>query len=114
MKLSLRWLRELVDLAGLSPTEVADALTFHVAEVDVRCQICGGGGCPACKQTGWMEIMGSGMVHPNVFRSVGYDPERYTGYAFGMGPARIAMQRFGITDIRLLYESDVRFLGQFA
>jgi phenylalanyl-tRNA synthetase alpha chain len=83
------------------------------AEVDVRCQICGGGGCPACKQTGWMEIMGAGMVHPRVFEQVGYDPERYTGYAFGMGPGRIAMQRFGVTDIRLLYEGDMRFLGQF-
>ncbi|HEV2146445.1 MAG TPA: phenylalanine--tRNA ligase subunit alpha [Longimicrobiaceae bacterium] len=84
------------------------------AEVDVSCQLCGGSGCSACKGTGWMEIMGSGMVHPNVFRAVGYDPERYTGYAFGMGPGRIAMQRFGIPDIRLLYESDVRFLEQFA
>ncbi|HEU4558116.1 MAG TPA: phenylalanine--tRNA ligase subunit alpha [Longimicrobium sp.] len=83
------------------------------AEVDVRCQICGGGGCPACKQTGWMEIMGSGMVHPDVFVNCGYDPERYTGYAFGMGPGRIAMQRYGVTDIRLLYEGDMRFLGQF-
>jgi phenylalanyl-tRNA synthetase alpha chain len=61
-----------------------------------------------------MEIMGSGMVHPRVFKAVGYDPERYTGYAFGMGPGRIAMQRYGVTDIRLLYESDIRFLGQFA
>jgi phenylalanyl-tRNA synthetase alpha chain len=83
------------------------------AEVDVRCQICGGSGCPACKQTGWMEIMGSGMVHPNVFEACGYDAERYTGYAFGMGPGRIAMQRYGVTDIRLLYEGDMRFLGQF-
>ncbi|MEW5930644.1 MAG: phenylalanine--tRNA ligase subunit alpha [Gemmatimonadota bacterium] len=84
------------------------------AEVDVSCQLCGGAGCSACKGTGWMEIMGSGMVHPNVFRAVGYDPEKYTGYAFGMGPGRIAMQRFGIPDIRLLYESDVRFLEQFS
>jgi phenylalanyl-tRNA synthetase alpha chain len=84
------------------------------AEVDVSCQLCGGSGCSACKGTGWMEIMGAGMVHPNVFRAVGYDPERYTGYAFGMGPGRIAMQRFGIPDIRLLYESDVRFLEQFS
>jgi len=83
------------------------------AEVDVRCQVCGGSGCPACKQTGWMEIMGAGMVHPNVFEACGLDPERYTGYAFGMGPGRIAMQRFGVTDIRLLYESDMRFLEQF-
>jgi phenylalanyl-tRNA synthetase alpha chain len=84
------------------------------AEVDVRCQVCGGGGCSACKHTGWMEIMGAGMVHPAVFTACGIDPERYTGYAFGMGPGRIAMLRFGITDIRLLYEGDMRFLEQFA
>ncbi len=83
------------------------------AEVDVSCQLCGGSGCSACKRTGWMEIMGAGMVDPAVFESVGYDPERYTGFAFGMGPARIAMQRYGIPDIRLLYENDVRFLEQF-
>ena len=83
------------------------------AEVDVSCRICGGAGCSACKHTGWMEIMGAGMVHPNVFTNVGYDPERYTGYAFGMGPGRIAMQRYGLPDIRLLYEGDMRFLGQF-
>ena len=84
------------------------------AEVDVSCQICGGTGCSACKGTGWMEIMGSGMVHPRVFQNVGIDPERYTGFAFGMGPGRIAMQRYGIPDIRLLYENDVRFLAQFS
>ncbi|MDQ3607202.1 MAG: phenylalanine--tRNA ligase subunit alpha [Gemmatimonadota bacterium] len=83
------------------------------AEVDVSCQICGGSGCSACKGTGWMEIMGSGMVDPAVFENVGYDPERYTGFAFGMGPARIAMQRYRIPDIRLFYENDVRFLEQF-
>ena len=83
------------------------------AEVDVSCQLCGGSGCSACKRTGWMEIMGAGMVDPAVFESVGYDPERYTGFAFGMGPGRIAMQRYRIPDIRLLYENDVRFLGQF-
>jgi phenylalanyl-tRNA synthetase alpha chain len=83
------------------------------AEVDVSCRICGGSGCSACKGTGWMEIMGSGMVHPDVFTAVGYDPEKYTGYAFGMGPGRIAMQRYGLPDIRLLYEGDMRFLGQF-
>jgi phenylalanyl-tRNA synthetase alpha chain len=83
------------------------------AEVDVSCQICGGEGCSACKRTGWMEIMGAGMVDPAVFQAVGYDPERYTGFAFGMGPARIAMQRYRIPDIRLLYENDVRFLEQF-
>jgi phenylalanyl-tRNA synthetase alpha chain len=84
------------------------------AEVDVSCQICGGTGCSACKGTGWMEIMGSGMVHPRVFENVGIDPERYTGFAFGMGPGRIAMQRYGIPDIRLLYENDARFLAQFS
>src|SRR6266480_3817509 len=84
------------------------------AEMDVQCQICGGVGCPTCKQTGWMEILGSGMVHPAVLENCGVDSERYTGFAWGMGPARIAMSRHGIPDIRLLFESDVRFLAQFA
>jgi phenylalanyl-tRNA synthetase alpha chain len=84
------------------------------AEVDVSCGVCGGKGCSACKGTGWLEIMGAGMVHPSVFEHVGYDPERYTGFAFGMGPGRIAMQLYGLPDIRLLYESDVRFLEQLA
>lgn len=83
------------------------------AEVDVSCLICGGGGCSACKHTGWIEIMGAGMVHPAVFEHAGYDPERYTGFAFGMGPGRIAMLRYGIPDIRLLYDTDIRFLEQF-
>ena len=84
------------------------------AEMDVECQLCHGGGCPACKGTGWMEILGCGMVHPAVFQHTGVDPERYTGWAFGMGPGRVAMQRYGIGDIRILYDSDVRFLEQFA
>ncbi len=83
------------------------------AEVDVTCLLCGGPGCPACKGTGWVEIMGSGMVNPAVFEAVGYDSDRYTGYAFGMGPARIAMLRYRIPDIRLLYEGDAGFLEQF-
>jgi phenylalanyl-tRNA synthetase alpha chain len=83
------------------------------AEVDVSCLLCDQGGCSACKQSGWIEIMGAGMVDPAVFEHVGYDPERYTGFAFGMGPARIAMLRYGVPDIRLFYESDVRFLEQF-
>jgi phenylalanyl-tRNA synthetase alpha chain len=83
------------------------------AEVDVSCTICHGKGCSACKGTGWIEIMGAGMVDPAVFDNVGYDSERYTGFAFGMGVGRIAMQRYRIPDIRLLYESDVRFLAQF-
>lgn len=84
------------------------------AEMDVECQLCHGKGCAACKSTGWMEIMGSGMVHPSVLESAGIDSERYTGWAFGMGPARIAMLRYGLPDIRLLYDSDVRFLEQVA
>jgi phenylalanyl-tRNA synthetase alpha chain len=84
------------------------------AEMDVQCGICGGSGCPACKGTGWIEILGSGMVHPAVLEAAGLDPERYTGWAFGMGPARIAISRYGIPDIRILYDSDVRFLEQIA
>ena len=83
------------------------------AEVDAQCQNCRGSGCSTCKQTGWMEIMGAGMVHPAVFEACGLDPERYTGYAFGMGPARIAMVRYGIPDIRTFFENDMRFLDQF-
>ena len=84
------------------------------ADMSVRCTICGGSGCSACKQSGWLEILGSGMVHPAVLDNCGVDSERYTGFAFGMGPARIAMLRYGIPDIRLLFDSDMRFLGQFA
>lgn len=83
------------------------------AEMDVECQLCHGSGCPACKGTGWMEILGCGMVHPAVFEYCGIDPERYTGWAFGMGPHRITMLRYGIPDIRLLYDGDMRFLEQF-
>jgi phenylalanyl-tRNA synthetase alpha chain len=83
------------------------------AEMDVECHLCHGSGCPACKGTGWMEILGCGMVHPAVFEHVGIDPERYTGWAFGMGPHRITMLRYGIPDIRLLYDGDMRFLEQF-
>ena len=84
------------------------------AEMDVECRLCGGSGCSACKGTGWMEIMGSGMVHPSVLEAAGIDSERFTGWAFGMGPGRIAMLRYGLPDIRLLYDSDVRFLEQVA
>jgi len=84
------------------------------AEMDVQCGICGGSGCPACKGTGWIEILGSGMVHPKVLEAAGSDSERYTGWAFGMGPGRIAISRGGIPDIRILYDSDVRFLEQIA
>ena len=84
------------------------------AEMDVQCGICGGSGCAACKGTGWIEILGSGMVHPAVLEAAGVDSERYTGWAFGMGPARIAISKYGIPDIRILYDSDVRFLEQIA
>jgi phenylalanyl-tRNA synthetase alpha chain len=84
------------------------------AEMDVQCQLCKGTGCPVCKGTGWTEILGSGMVHPSVLEAAGVDAERYTGWAFGMGPGRIALQRYDIPDIRILYDSDVRFLEQIA
>jgi phenylalanyl-tRNA synthetase alpha chain len=80
------------------------------AEMDVECQLCHGSGCAACKGTGWMEILGCGMVHPAVLENCNVDAERYTGWAFGMGPHRIAMLRYGIPDIRLLLEGDMRFL----
>ena len=83
------------------------------AEMDITCYLCGGKGCRICKYSGWLEVLGSGMVHPHVFQSVGYDPEKYTGYAFGMGIERTALLRYGIDDIRILYENDVRFLKQF-
>jgi phenylalanyl-tRNA synthetase alpha chain len=84
------------------------------AEMDVECQLCHGTGCPSCKGTGWMEILGSGMVHPSVINAAGLDADKYSGWAFGMGPARIAMLRYDIPDIRILYDSDVRFLYQIA
>jgi phenylalanyl-tRNA synthetase alpha chain len=85
------------------------------AEVDMGCVICGAKdtGCAVCKGSGWLEVLGSGMVHPNVFRAVGYDPEQVSGFAFGMGIDRIAMRRYGIDDIRLFYQNDLRFLRQF-
>jgi len=98
------------------------------AEVDISCGACGGtgfltpkpvsgsageGGCGMCKRTGWIEILGSGMVHPAVFEAVGYDPERYTGFAFGLGIERVALLKWGVEDIRLFYENDLRFLEQF-
>ena len=83
------------------------------AEVDVSCFKCGGSGCRVCKGTGWIEILGCGMVHPNVLKVGGMDTEKYTGFAFGMGVERIAMLKYGIDDIRLLYENDMRFIEQF-
>ena len=83
------------------------------AEVDIRCIRCNGSGCAICKRTGWLEILGSGMVHPAVFEYVGYDPEQVTGFAFGMGLERVAMLKWNVDDIRLFYENDMRFLEQF-
>ncbi|HUF47862.1 MAG TPA: phenylalanine--tRNA ligase subunit alpha [Vicinamibacterales bacterium] len=82
------------------------------AELDVECQGCSGRGCPLCKQSGWMEVLGCGMVHPAVFEAVGYDAERWTGFAFGVGIERLAIRLYGVDDIRMFYENDLRFLGQ--
>jgi phenylalanyl-tRNA synthetase alpha chain len=82
-------------------------------ELDISCASCAGAGCQMCKQTGWIEVLGSGMVHPAVFEAVGYDPERYPGFAFGVGIERLALLTWGIEDIRLFYENDLRFLEQF-
>ncbi|WP_260292521.1 phenylalanine--tRNA ligase subunit alpha [Sedimenticola hydrogenitrophicus] len=84
------------------------------AEVDIECVMCGGAGCRVCSHTGWLEVLGCGMVHPEVFRHVGIDSEKYTGYAFGMGVERLTMLRYGVNDLRLFFENDLRFLRQFA
>lgn len=114
--------------AALFPSARADARAGHAAirfrpsffpytepsaEVDIQCIRCKGAGCAMCKRTGWLEILGSGMVHPAVFEAVGYDPEEVTGFAFGMGVERVALLKWGIEDIRLFYENDLRFLEQF-
>lgn len=83
------------------------------AEIDVSCILCDGEGCNVCKGSGWLEIMGAGMVHPRVLEMSNIDPEKYSGFAFGMGIERVAMLKYGITDIRLLFENDLRFLKQF-
>lgn len=84
------------------------------AEVDIQCVMCGGEGCRVCGGTGWLEVLGCGMIHPEVMRHVGIDSEKYTGYAFGMGVERLAMLRYGVNDLRLFFENDLRFLQQFA
>lgn len=83
------------------------------AEVDVQCVVCGGSGCRVCKHSGWIEVLGCGMIHPNVFKQVNIDNEQYTGFAFGMGVERLAMLRYGVNDLRLFFENDLRFLRQF-
>lgn len=82
-------------------------------EVDVSCHICGGKGCSVCKGTGWIEILGAGMVHPNVLKMAGYDPNEVSGFAFGVGIERVAMLKYGIDDIRNFYTNDLRFLKMF-
>ena len=83
------------------------------AEIDMQCTHCSGAGCRICKQTGWLEVGGCGMIHPNVFKSAGVDPEIYTGFAFGMGVERLAMLRYGVNDLRLFFENDLQFLRQY-
>ena len=83
------------------------------AEVDCQCAFCEGKGCRVCKQTGWLEVLGCGVVHPNVLRNCGLDPERWSGYAFGMGIERFSMLRYDVNDLRLYFENDLRFLSQF-
>ncbi len=83
------------------------------AEIDIQCVMCRGGGCRVCSDTGWLEVLGAGLVHPQVLRNVGIDTERYSGFAFGLGIERIAMLKYGINDIRLFYDNDLRFLNQF-
>ena len=84
------------------------------AEVDIQCVMCSGDGCRVCGNSGWLEVLGCGMIHPEVFRHVGIDSEKYTGYAFGMGVERLTMLRYGVNDLRLFFENDLRFLRQFA
>ena len=81
--------------------------------MDIRCTMCGGKGCRTCKGTGWLEVLGSGMVHPRVLEMGGYDPKKVTGFAFGMGVERLTMLKYGVDDLRLFFENDLRFLKQF-
>ena len=83
------------------------------SEVDIQCVMCAGEGCRVCGHTGWLEVLGCGIVHPRVFESAGIDTEKYTGYAFGMGVERLAMLRYGVNDLRLFFENDLKFLQQF-
>ena len=96
---------------GASGTQ--SSFTEPSAEADIECVMCGGTGCRVCSHTGWLEVLGCGMVHPNVFKHVSIDTEKYIGFAFGMGVERLAMLRYGVNDLRLFYENDLRFLKQF-
>jgi phenylalanyl-tRNA synthetase alpha chain len=84
------------------------------AETDIQCVLCSGEGCKVCSHTGWLEVMGCGMVHPEVLKHTGVDPDKYTGFAFGFGVERLAMLRYGIDDLRILFDNDTRFLQQFS
>ena len=84
------------------------------AEVDIQCVMCQGKGCRVCSHTGWLEVLGCGMIHPEVFKNVDIDSDRFTGFAFGMGVERLTMLRYGVNDLRLFFENDLRFLKQFA
>ena len=98
---------------GCGSARASFPYTEPSAEVDISCWSCDGAGCAMCKKSGWIEILGCGMVHPAVFEAVGYDPEKYTGFAWGMGIERVAILRYQVEDIRLFYENDLRFLEQF-
>ena len=115
MKKAIKRILLIVAIIALAVTATvfAVAASEPSAEIDVSCFVCGGKGCRVCKNEGWIEILGAGMVHPFVLSNCGIDPEVYSGFAFGMGIERIAMKQYGIDDMRLLYENDVRFLEQF-
>ena len=112
MRVPLSWLHEYVPIE-LPLDELAEKISIASAEVDFTCVFCGGSGCRTCKGTGWIEIGGSGMVDPEVFRYVGYDSERYSGFAFGCGIERVAQLKHGFADIRALWEGDLRVMRQF-
>ena len=113
MRMSLNWLSNFINLDGLSEEDIINKIIKAGFEVDMTCHKCGGKGCSICKDTGWIEILGSGMVHPHVLEMAGIDSKKYTGFAFGVGLERIAMLKYGISDIRDLYTNDIRFLKDF-
>ena len=113
MKLSLNWLKDFIDIKDIKTDDLVEQMVACGFEVDITCHVCGGKGCPTCKGTGWIEILGSGMVHPNVLEMAGIDSKKYTGFAFGVGIERLAMLKYGVSDIRELFTNDIRFLDGF-
>ena len=113
MLFSYNWLQSFLKKKLPKPEKLAELLTLRSFEVDITCLACGGKGCPACQKTGWMEMIGAGMVHPAVFKNSGLNPKDWQGFAFGMGLDRLAMMKYKINDIRLFYGGDLRFLEQF-